>query len=72
MGDWSLRNPMVWLGISLALLAACTFLPLRIKNDNLRNFVMRWVLVPVSIVLIAYSYPVGIEVFKEIALKWKS
>ncbi len=54
------------------LLAACTYLPLKIKNDNLRNWVMRWVLVPVSVVIIAYSYPVGIEVFKTIALKWKS
>lgn len=33
---------------------------------------MRWVLVPVSIVLMVYTYPVGIEVFKNIALIWKS
>ena len=65
-------DPLVWLFISGLLLAACTFLPLRIQNDNLRNFVMRWVLVPVSVVIIAYSYPVGIEVFKNIALIWKS
>ena len=65
-------DPWVWFFVSALLLAACTFLPLRIKNDNLRNFVMRWVLVPVSIILIAYSYPVGIEVFKNIALIWKS
>jgi hypothetical protein len=65
-------NPFIWLFVSALLLAACTYLPLRIKNDNLRNFVMRWVLVPVSIVIIVYTYPVGIEVFKNIALRWKS
>ena len=65
-------NPVTWLFISGALLAACTYLPLKVKNDNLRNFLMRWVLVPVSLVIIVYTYPVGIEVFKNIALKWKS
>ena len=64
-------HPLSWIIISALLLGACTYLPLWIKNDNLRNWVMRWVLVPVSIVLIAYSYPVGIEVFKNIALAWK-
>ena len=68
----SWTHPLVWFFISAALLAACTYLPIRIHNDNLRNFVMRWVLVPISVVLIAYSYPVGIEVFKNIALAWKS
>ena len=55
---------------SLILLAACTFLPLRIKNDDVRFFVMRWVLVPVSIVIIAYSYPFGIEVFRRMAVNF--
>ena len=63
-------NPLVWLVTSLILLAACTFLPLRIKNDDVRFFVMRWVLVPVSIVIIAYTYPVGIEIFKQLAVGW--
>jgi uncharacterized RDD family membrane protein YckC len=65
------HHPFVWLLLSLLLLAACTFLPLRIKNDALRNFVMRWVLVPVSIVIIAYVYPVGIEIFRRIAVNFK-
>ena len=64
------EHPLVWLLVSLLLLAACTFLPLRIKNDALRNFVMRWVLVPVSIVIMVYVYPVGIEVFRKMALKF--
>ncbi len=56
---------------TLILLAACTFLPLRIKNDDVRFFVMRWVLVPVSIVIIVYSYPFGIEVFRRLAVTLK-
>ena len=63
-------RPAVWLVVSAALLAACTWLPLKIKNDDLRNFVMRWVLVPVSVVLIAYTYPFGIEVFRRIAVNF--
>ena len=63
-------RPVVWLVTSLILLAACTFLPLRIKNDDMRFFVMRWVLVPVSIVIIAYSYPFGIEVFRRMAVNF--
>ena len=62
-------NPIAWLFVSAVLLGACTYLPLRIKNDVLRNFVMRWVLVPVSIGIIAYVYPMGIEVFSRLALK---
>ena len=64
------NHPAVWLAVSALLLAACTYLPLRIKNDALRNFVMRWVLVPVSLVIILYVYPVGIEVFKKLALSF--
>ena len=61
-------HPLVWLAITLLLLAACTWLPIRIKNDALRSFVMRWVLVPVSLAIVLYVYPVGIEVFKRLAL----
>ena len=61
-------HPVVWLVVTLLLLAACTYLPLKIKNDDLRNFVMRWVLVPVSLVIILYTYPIGIEVFRKLAL----
>ena len=68
MSSWT-REPLFWLGASALLLGACTYLPLRIKNDVLRNFVMRWVLVPVSIVIIAYVYPVGIQIFSKLALQ---
>ena len=55
----------------MAILAACTYLPIKIKNDYLRNFVMRWVLAPVSVILLIYAYPMGIEVFRRIAVNWK-
>ena len=63
-----LHHPATWLFITLLLLAACTFFPIKIKNDALRSAVMRWVLVPVSLVIIFYTYPVGIEVFRRLAL----
>ena len=59
----------VWFLAAMVLLALCTYLPIRIKNDALRNWVMRWVLVPVSILIILYIYPVGIEVFRRLATK---
>lgn len=65
------NHPITWLLITLLLLAACTFLPLWIKNDRLRSFVMRWVLVPVSLAIVLYVYPVGIEVFRRLALSFK-
>lgn len=65
VGFWD--HPAVWLFLTLLLLAACTFLPIRIQNDGLRNWVMKWVLVPVSILLIIYAYPVGIDVFRRLA-----
>ena len=62
-------HPIVWLLTAILLLGICTYLPLRVKDDRLRSFLMRWVLVPVSIVIIIYVYPVGIEVFRRLALK---
>lgn len=57
-------HPLVWLCVSAILIGACTYLPLWIKDDALRSFVMRWVLVPVSLVIILYMYPVGIQIFR--------
>lgn len=62
------HHPAVWLAVTLTLLAACTFLPIRIQDDALRSWVMRWVLVPVSLAIVLYVYPVGIEVFRRLAL----
>ena len=61
---------LTWLFITLLLLGACTYLPLWIKNDRLRNWVMRWVLLPVSLAIVLYVYPVGIEVFRRLALRF--
>lgn len=61
-------NPWLWLLMTLFLLALCTFLPIKIKDDVLRQRVNWYVLIPVSIVLMFYAYPVGIEVFKKLAL----
>ena len=63
------RDIAVWFSISAFMIGACTYLPLWIKNDVLRSIVMRWALVPVSIVIIAYVYPVGIELFSRLALQ---
>ena len=62
-------QPVVWLLISALLLGACTYLPLWIRDDALRSFVMRWILVPVSIVILVYVYPVGIQLFSRLALQ---
>ena len=64
------NHPLPWFIVTALILAACPFLPIKIKNDDLRNFVMKWVLVPVSLVIIVYVYPVGIEIFKQIAINW--
>ena len=71
MSSTDIRFSIFWLAVTMALLAACTYLPIKIKDDYLRNWVMRWVLVPVSILLIVYAYPAGIEVFRTIAVNWK-
>ena len=63
------ENAWVWLLATAFLLGLCTYLPIRIKNDRLRNWVMRWLLVPVSIIIIVYVYPVGIEVFRRLATR---
>ena len=64
-------STIIWLVLTLFFLGLCTFLPIKIKDDVLRSRVMRWVLVPVSVLLMAYAYPVGIEVFRKIALAWR-
>ena len=58
----------VWMVVTAVLLALCTFLPIRIMDDRLRTLVMRWVLVPVSIIIITYVYPVGIEIFRRLGV----
>lgn len=63
-----LYNPWIYLLITGTCLYLCTYLPVRIKNDAMRKWVSWLVLVPVSLVIIMYVYPVGIEFFKKLAV----
>lgn len=64
-------HPLVWFVICLFCLLLCTYLPVKIHNPQLRKISSWFVLVPVSLILILYGYPVGIELFKQIAINWK-
>ena len=57
------RESWVWVVTTLAAFGLCTYLPILIKNDRLRQKVYWVILVPVSLVIIFYCYPVGMEVF---------
>jgi hypothetical protein len=58
----------IWLTIITVCLGLCTFLPIWVKDDRKRKWVYWLVLIPVSLVLMFYAYPLGIEVFKNLAL----
>ena len=66
-----IRNPWVWGAATLAAFLLCTFLPLWVKNDALRKIVNWFVLIPVSLVIICYVYPMGIELFRILAVNWR-
>ena len=66
MKEWMLNlawlyNPWLWTFVSLGSLLLCTYLPVKVKNPELRRFLTYAVLIPLSIVIVAYVYPVGIE-----------
>lgn len=63
-----LTSPWTWLVITLAAFSVCALLPLWITDDVLRRRLTRLILVPVSIVLMFYCYPVGIEWFRRFAV----
>lgn len=58
-----------WLAVTLAGFSLCAALPIMIKDNALRQKVCWFVLVPVSLVLILYAYPVGMKVFAGWAMK---
>lgn len=64
--NWT--HSWIWLLITIFLLALCTLLPIWIKDNRTRQLVSWFVLVPVSLILMIYAYPAGIEVFKNLAL----
>ena len=61
-------NPYVWIFITAAGFGLCALLPLGIKNDSLRRKVNWIILIPVSLILILYTYPVGLEMFRRWAV----
>ena len=61
-------NPWIWLAVTLLTLGLCTFLPIRIKNDELRRAAMWFILIPASLAIIMYVYPYGLEVFRRLAV----
>ena len=63
-------NPWIWAAVTVAALGLCTFLPILIKDDRLRQKVNWFILVPVSLVLLFYAYPVGLEMFRRLAIAW--
>ena len=63
-------NPWIWFAVTLAGFALCTFLPIWIKDDVWRRRVNWFILIPVSLVLMIYTYPIGIEVFRRLALRF--
>lgn len=61
-------NPWIWLAVSLAGFGLCTFLPVWIRNETWRRRIYLVVLVPVSLILMFYVYPAGLEIFRRLAL----
>ena len=62
-------QPWVWIAISLAGFGLCMLLPIKIKEDALRRKVMWLVLIPVSLIIIFYVYPMGLEIARRLALR---
>ncbi len=63
-------HPLVWLFISLLGFGICAFLPVWIKNEKLLKKINWLVLIPVSLILMIYAYPAGLEVFRRLALSF--
>ena len=65
-----LWNSWFWLLIAIFGFSLCTFLPLLIKDEKLRQRINWLILIPASLIIIFYVYPVGIEVFRKLALSF--
>ncbi len=65
-------NPWIWLVVTLVSFGLCTWLPPRLSDPVLRRRITYYVLVPLSLVMILYVYPVGIEFCRRLAVGfWK-
>ena len=65
-----LYNKWTWLAVTIGGFALCAILPGGIRDERLLKRITQWFLVPVSIVLICYAYPVGLEMFRRLALQF--
>ncbi len=54
-------HPLVWTTVTLTVLGLCAYLPPRIQEPVLRRRINLYLLAPLSLILILYVYPVGIE-----------
>ncbi len=63
-------HPIFWVLICLIGFGLCAFLPVLIKDDRVLKKVNWFVLIPVSLVLMIYAYPAGLEVFRRLALSF--
>ena len=63
-----LYNPWVWVTLTFIGFGLCTILPIWIDDDELRRKVNWIVLIPVALILMLYTYPVGIECFRRFAM----
>ena len=63
MIDW------YWIWITLIVLALCAIIPIRIyaADDRNRKIVNWLILIPLSLIIIFYIYPVGIRFFQNLA-----
>lgn len=62
--DW------LWFGVTAVCLWVCTVVPMKIyAADERKRSLVNWlILIPVSLVIILYVYPVGIELFRKLAV----
>ncbi len=64
-----LTDPWVWILVTMTGFGLCAFLPVLIQDDRLLKKINWLILIPVSLILILYAYPVGLQVFAQWALR---
>ncbi len=64
-----LYHPWLWIAVTLMSFGFCAWLPPRLSNPVLRRWVTYCVLVPLSLLMILYVYPVGIEFCRRLAVR---
>ena len=61
-----------WVLISVTVLVLCTVIPIMIyaADDRKRTLVNWFVLIPISLIILFYVYPVGIQFFQDLATRF--